>query len=174
MFFKNCKIIINNHLDYLSFINYRQDVLHNYSNFDKYVEDKYPIYVMMTDENDIQYTYDESIYNICTYIQATLDDVLDMKYIISNHFKNRFIERFDKVSNTRLHKLLSVMLTTGTWVKRKDAFQALKYKKTSEYVVYSQYEDNKKVYYLIIITNGNIITTIYEFNIKDMKYFKES
>lgn len=174
MFFESCKIIINNYTEYLLVMNHMSDILHGYSGLNSDVTKQYPLYLMITDPNTIKYTYNKSEYNRSKFNVVAPKDIEHMKYIISHHFSERFKERFDTVSHTRFKKIVSNMLKRGTWLKRKDSFQLMKYKKTSDYVLFSQFENNEKVHYLIVLTTGNILTTIYEFNIKDLKFFKES
>jgi len=174
MFFDKCKITINNHQEYLLVMNHISDVLHGFNETSGVDNDRFPLYLIINDPSNVEFTYTKSKFNKSDYNYIVPKDIVHMKYIISQHFENRFKERFDTVSHSRMKKLIHNMLKRGTWLKRKDSFQLLKYKKTSDYVLYSQYENDDKVYYLIVLTNGNILTTIYEFNIKDLKFFKES
>lgn len=172
MFFDSCKLVITKHADYLAFINHYGDIVGNSCQFS--YDGEYPVYTFV-DEHGIEYAVEKYEYDSKRLPKMTLDEFLSFEYIISRHFRCRFSERFEDVSDTRMKKLVSNMLTRGTWLKRKDSIKLVKYKKTSDYVLYSRYEDNKgKTYYLIVLTDGNILTTIYEFDVKDLKYFKET
>lgn len=173
MFFESCKLTLKKHEDYLAFINHFTDVLHGKSDVGVSV-DQYPVYVFADEFLGLEYTYDKSEYDRRKIKRVSLKTFLDMKYTISYHFKSRFFERFDKVSETRLRKLVGNMLDRGKWMKRKDSIKLVKYKKTSDYVLYSQYENDGKKHYLVVLTDQNILTTIYEFDIKDLKYFRET
>ena len=172
MFFNECKIVVNSRKEYLEVVNHYTDILHGKSMFG--IEDgKYPLYVIISSNMDLKITKDKSEYDASKIRAIPMESFRHMNYIVSHHFRNRFNDRFDNVSDQRFRKLLKNMIQKGTRLIRKDSVQALKYNKTSEYVLFSQYEKTEKVSYLIVLTNTNILTTIYEFNVKDMKYFKE-
>lgn len=171
MFFDSCKLVIEKHADYLAFINHFSDMIGNSAQCN-YDDDEYPVYAFV-DNDTVEYTTEEYEYDSKKLPKYTLKEFVSSEYIISHHFRCRFNERYETVSDTRLKKLVSKMLTRGTWLKRKDSIKLIKYKKTSDYVLYSRYEDKGKTYYLIVLTDKNILTTIYEFDIKDLKYFKE-
>ena len=174
MFFEPCKMVIHNSNEYFTVINHIMDVFHGYNlNSSNKKGDRFPLYMLISTPDDVDMTYNKSKYDRSKNKPISVKDMKYMKYVISNHFDKRFNDRYEKVSNNRLRKILKNMLKQGTWLKRKDSFQAVKYKKTSDYVLFSQFKNNRKRHYLIVLTNGNILTTIYEFNIKDLKFFKE-
>lgn len=172
MFFERCKFVIKSHKDYLDFSNHFVDVLHGSSSM-KELTGEYPLYVAIDSVLHTEHTYSKAEFRERTQKHVDFATFMSMKYIVSFHFRTRFNERFESSSDTRFKKLMRNMLKRGTWLKRKDAIQVMKYKKTSCYVLYSQYEGSKKVHYLIVLTDSNILTTIYEFDIKDLKFFRE-
>jgi len=175
VFFTSCKLVLNNRNEYLQFINHYIDILHGNGTFVSSITN-YPIYVFIEDDQDLtlSWTYKKSEYSRRKYREISVNTFISFMYIISDHFIKRFNERFESVSNTRLRTLVKKMLKGGTYLKRKDSFQLMKYKQSSLYVLYSRFENNNKVHYLIVISNINILVTIYRFdNIKDLKYFKE-
>ena len=174
VFFEMCKFVITSHKDYLQFSNHFTDVLHSSHGLSNLREEEYPLYVSIDSVMSIDHTYSKKEYNKWTNIRVDMDTFLHMKYIVSYHFQARFNERFEKVSYSRFKKLMKTILKRGTWLKRKDSIQLMKYKKTSSYVLYSQFVGANKVYYLVVLTDENILTTIYEFDIKDLKFFKET
>jgi len=175
MFFTSCKFELTNRNDYLKFINHYTDVLHGNGSFVSAIS-HYPIYVFVDDDEDLSlsWTYKDTEFNRRKHTEVNINTFVNYKYIISDHFVKRFNERFEKVSLTRMRTLLKKIIKSGTHLKRKDSFQLLKYKQSSRYVLYSRFENTDKVYYLLVISNINILVTIYKFeNIKDLKYFKE-
>ena len=173
MFFEGCKLILRSHTDVLQFNSHFFDVTKSSTGIPT-SKDVYPLYVIIDDSNNVHHTYDTKEFDKHSNKRVSLDTFLHMKYIVSYHFRTRFRERFEDSSDTRFKKLVRTMLKQGTWMKRKDSIQVMKYKKTSSYVLYSKFEGGSKVHYLIVLTDGNILTTIYEFDIKDMKFFKET
>ncbi len=170
MFFRGCKIRIHSNTEYNKIMNHLSDVLHKtYSVVDR----SYPLYLIMSDDLKIEHTFSETEFDNRKNPKMSPKDFLYSNYIISYHFCMRFSERVETVSATRLLKVLKNMMKRGTWLKRRDSYQLMKYKTTSDYVLYSQYEGSEKKHYLIVISDSNILTTIYEFNIKDLKHFKE-
>ena len=173
MFFDNCKIVINSYNEYLEFTSHFFDLCKASTGLST-ENITYPLYVMVNDSMTVEHTYDKSQFDAHSNTRVSLDTFVHMKYIVSQHFRTRFRERYEDSSNTRFKKLVKDMLKRGTWMKRKDTIQALKYKKVSNYVLFSKFKDGEKVHYLIVVSDTNILTTIYEFNIKDMKFFKET
>ena len=172
VFFESCKFVIKSQKDYLEFANHFMDVLHASSGL-RELTGEYPMYVTVDSVMRATSSYLKTEFKANDFKYVDLPTFLSMKYIVSYHFRTRFDERFETSSDTRFKKLVRNMLKRGTWLKRKDAIQVLKYKKTSCYVLYSQYEGSKKIHYLIVLTDDNILTTIYEFDIKDLKFFRE-
>ena len=172
MFFNKCKFVINTRKEYLEVINHYMDILHGTSTFNS-SDGTYPMYVIVGPTMDLQITNDKTQYDKIATAEYQLDVFLHMNYLVSYHFRQRFNDRFEDVSEKRFRKLVKGMIQKGKRLRRKDTVQALKYNKTSEYILFSQYEKSDKVSYLIVLTDTNILTTIYEFNIKDIKYFKE-
>jgi len=172
MFFDKFKVVLKNRREYLEVNNHIYDVLHSSI---KNINDNesYPLYMIGDDVNNISLT-DKKTFEKFDAPKININMVMSMKYILSYHFIERFHERFENVTHRRLKKILSDMLKRGTWLKRRDSFQLVKYKKTSDYVLFSKYVGGEKIHYMIILTNGNILTTIYEFDIKELKFFKES
>lgn len=173
VFLESCKLIIPKHENYLIFINHYSDVLHGKFGIDCHI-DQYPVYIFLDSDMNINYSHDKSEYDKVKIKRVSINTFCNMRYTISHHFRKRFMERFDKVSETRFRKLVGNMVERGTWLKRKDSIKLVKYKKTSSYIYYAQYEGNEKKHYLIVLTDQNILTTIYEFNEKDLKYFRET
>ena len=174
MFFAQCKMLLESRADYLAFTNHFYDLTKKSPSVVGVEEGLYPLYVIVNESMDVDYTYDKKRFKSGKGDLITLEAFLNKKYIISEHFRERFRERFEDSSDSRCKKLVKNILKQGKWMKRKDSIQAMKYNKTSDYVLYSRTENMEKVYYLIVLTNENILTTIYEFDIKDMKFFKET
>lgn len=175
MFFQSCKFAINSRDDYIKFTNHYSDVLRGDGELVGSIR-QFPIYVFVerNDSLSLTWSYETYEYDRRPNTHITLDVFLTYRYIITYHFERRFNERFEKASFTRMKKLLKGMIQSGKHMKRKDSFQLMKYKKPSNYILYSRYEVSDKAYYLIVISNINILTTIYKFeDLKDLKYFKE-
>ena len=171
MFFESCKFIIRKREEYLKFRNHYTDVLHGQSSFGNVKQ--FPVYVFLDSGLKLEHSCQRHEYDRRKIKRTSVATFLDVKYTVTYHFRQRFNERFGKVSDSRFRKLTNTMLERGTWLKRKDSIKLMKYKKTSDYVLYDHYEDNEKKYHLIVLSNGNILTTMYEFDIKDLKYFRE-
>ena len=176
MFFDECKIILKNRDDYLKFLNQYIDVLHGKSSISDAL-DTFPIYLKIdgNKDMDITWTHKKKEYDKWKIPYSSIEKFMHMNYIITPHFVNRFNERYENVSYSRLKSLLKQMIKSGKRLKRKNNMHAIKYKTTSDYILFSNYDmkRNKKVNYIIVISNINILATIYEFNDKDIKYFKE-
>ena len=175
MFFDSCKFVINDRHEYLKFSNHYIDVLHGKSSMISPIK-SFPLYVYIDNDDSltVNWTYKEYEFQRRNNTYITLDTFTSYKYILHPHFVDRFNERYEAVSKTRMKKLLKNMVKNGKHLKRKDAIQLLKYHKTSDYILCSKIVNTDKVYYLIVISNINIMTTIYEFeNMNDLKYFKE-
>lgn len=174
MFFESCKLMLKSRHEHINFTNHFSDVFKASTGTVGLKHDRYPLYLMIDDNMNVEHTYTKEEFDKRKNKRVSLDTFLHMKYIVSYHFRTRFRERFEDSSDTRFKKLVRDMLKKGTWMKRKDSIQLIKYKKTSSYVLYSRFEKSDKVHYLIVLTDENILTTIYEFDIKDLKFFKET
>jgi len=176
VFFEECKFVIKSHDEYIDFNNHLYDTLRSSINNTGGVDrTKYPLYVIIDRARNVEWSYDNNGYNSHTNNEVPLDTFLNMRYSLSHHFKLRFNERFEDCSDTRIKKLVKDMIKRGKHLKSKNSVKkVIKYKNTSNYILYSRFEKTTKVYYLVVLTDDHILTTIYEFNIKDLKFFKES
>ena len=169
MLFECCKFVITNGQEYSQVNNHLCNTFKEVLN---YTDIEYPLYMII--DNDHKVTRcDKTKFDKNKFKSVSLSTFLNMKYIVSDHFKTRFKERYENCSDTRINKLVHDIFNRGKWLKRKDSIQLVKYNESSNYVVHSRFEKSDKVYYLLVLSDKNILKTIYEFDIKDMKYFKE-
>ena len=172
VFFESCKIEIHSYDEYVKVSSHFIDVLHGPSM--DLPNDKFPMYIFIHSNMTVEHSYSEGEYERRKLKKVSVGNFNSFKYVISSHFKNRFMERYVKVSDARFKTLLKRMIKSGTMLKRRDAIKALKYHKTSDYILYSNHDGNEKCHYMMVLTDQNILTTIYKFeDIKDLKYFKE-